>query len=262
MVVMSVINITIGSKWRVALRRAKLAGQLLARMLMQVRGPAAVGRRHASARLAAATRTRGFAGSSAAARSCARLHALVLPPPLPPPPIASVAARLLLEHLPTWQASALAGAPPCPPPSHIRLPGRPLPQGLHGERPVTLVGFSMGARLVFHCCLELERHGAAGLLEHVVLLGSPVSVRHERWAAVRSVVAGRVVNGYSSNDWTLGIVYRAHSSSGLVQSAAGLVPVGLPGVESVDLSHLVKGHEEYIEHMEEVLRLVGFARDV
>ena len=37
MAAMSVINITIGSKWRVALRRAKLAGQLLARLLMQVR---------------------------------------------------------------------------------------------------------------------------------------------------------------------------------------------------------------------------------
>ncbi len=169
MVVMSVINITIGSKWRVALRRAKLAGQLLARMLMQ---------------------------------------------------------------------------------------------GLHGERPVTLVGFSMGARLIFHCGLELARHGAAGLLEHVVLLGTPVSLRPERWAALRSVVAGRVINGYSNNDWTLGIVYRAHSGSSMIRHAAGLVDVRLPGIESVDLSALVDSHAGYLQRMDEVLRAVGFSDEM
>jgi hypothetical protein len=37
----------------------------------------------------------------------------------------------------------------------------------------------MGARLVFHCLLELHRAGAAGrgIVENVVLLGTPVSIR-------------------------------------------------------------------------------------
>lgn len=30
----------------------------------------------------------------------------------------------------------------------------------HGDRPVTLLGVSLGARLAFHCCLELHKHGA------------------------------------------------------------------------------------------------------
>lgn len=34
---------------------------------------------------------------------------------------------------------------------------------LHGDQPVTLFGVSVGARLAFHCCLELFKHGACAL---------------------------------------------------------------------------------------------------
>ena len=40
------------------------------------------------------------------------------------------------------------------------------------------------------------------------MLGTPVAVRAERWAMARSVVSGRLINGYSSHDWLLGLVYR------------------------------------------------------
>lgn len=50
-------------------------------------------------------------------------------------------------------------------------------QGCHGGRPVTLIGCSMGARLVFHCLLELSRLGLRGCVENVILLGAPLSCR-------------------------------------------------------------------------------------
>jgi surfactin synthase thioesterase subunit len=50
-------------------------------------------------------------------------------------------------------------------------------QGCHGGRPVTLIGCSMGARLIFHTLLELSRLGAHGCVENVILLGAPLSCR-------------------------------------------------------------------------------------
>jgi Protein of unknown function (DUF726) len=45
--------------------------------------------------------------------------------------------------------------------------------------------------------------------------------------AARSVVSGRFINGYSVNDvWTLGLVFKAHSSNSVVHQAAGLWQVG------------------------------------
>jgi len=77
-----------------------------------------------------------------------------------------------------------------------------LASGAHGGRPVTLVGYSMGARLVFHCLLELAALRARGVVEAAALLGAPVRAdRPGEWAAARAVVAGRLVNGYSSHDW-------------------------------------------------------------
>ncbi|CAL8463668.1 g3202 [Coccomyxa elongata] len=131
-----------------------------------------------------------------------------------------------------------------------------LMSGAHGGRPVTLIGYSMGARLVFHCLLELCRCRAKGIVEHAVLLGAPVGVTPERWAMARSVVAGRLVNGYSPQDWVLGLSFRARE---LTLVAAGLAPVRVTGIENVNLHVLVKAHNDYSANMDAILDLLGFA---
>ncbi|KAL8477780.1 hypothetical protein ACS0TY_029904 [Phlomoides rotata] len=119
-----------------------------------------------------------------------------------------------------------------------------LMKGLQGQRPVTLVGFSLGARVIFKCLQALaESESNAGLVERVVLLGAPIGIKDMNWEATRKVVAGRYVNVYSTNDWILGIAFRA---SLLTQGLAGIQPVDVPGIENVDVTEVIEGHSSYL----------------
>jgi len=121
----------------------------------------------------------------------------------------------------------------------------------HGDRPVKLFGFSMGARLIFHCLLELYRHDCRGIVEEVVLLGTPVSIRENRWAMARSVVASRFVNGFSKRDWVLGVVYR--TANAFTKRCGGLCAVPVPGIENANLSSIISGHTDYMSKLPEIL---------
>ncbi|XP_078160977.1 transmembrane and coiled-coil domain-containing protein STS1-like isoform X3 [Carex rostrata] len=125
-------------------------------------------------------------------------------------------------------------------------------KGLQGNRPVTLVGSSLGARVIFKCLQELAVSGHnEGLVERVVLLGAPVSVQGEHWEAARKMVAGRFINAYSTNDWILGITFRA---SLLTQGLAGIQAVDIPGVENVDVTDLIEGHSSYLTAVQGILQ--------
>ena len=74
-----------------------------------------------------------------------------------------------------------------------------------GVRPITLVGFSLGSRVIFSCLRELAKRGAYGLVQNVYLFGAPVVAEKDQWLRARTVISGRFVNGYASNDWILGM---------------------------------------------------------
>lgn len=119
-----------------------------------------------------------------------------------------------------------------------------------GQRPVTLVGHSMGARLLFYCMLELHRMKEFHVVDDVILLGAPVSTRPGKWRKVRAAASGRVVNGYLRGDWALAFFYR-YLEWGL--TVAGLSEVKVPGVENVNLKGLgIEGHSDYPNHMSEI----------
>jgi hypothetical protein len=86
-----------------------------------------------------------------------------------------------------------------------------------------------------------------------VLLGAPVSTDETQWQQIRSVVSGRLINGYAKSDWVLAFLFRVHDRK---LKPAGLQPVNVPSVESIDLSHIIKGHLSYRKEMEAVLEAI------
>lgn len=127
-----------------------------------------------------------------------------------------------------------------------------------GVRPITLIGFSLGARMIFYCLLELAKHKAYGIVQDVFLLGATVTAPVRSWMDARSVVAGRFVNGFARNDWILGYLFRA--TTGGINTVAGMRPVDhVPGLENVDLTDKIAGHLSYRVYMPLILDQLGFA---
>ncbi|KAK5677687.1 hypothetical protein LTS10_009570 [Elasticomyces elasticus] len=125
-----------------------------------------------------------------------------------------------------------------------------------GVRPITLVGFSLGSRVIFSCLRELAKRGALGLVQNVYLFGSPVVVKKEEWTRARTVVSGRFVNGYAVGDWILAYLFRA--TAGGVMRVAGLNTVEIPGIENVNVTEDVPGHMAYRGMMPTLLHRVGW----
>lgn len=93
-------------------------------------------------------------------------------------------------------------------------------------------------------------------LQDVCLLGTPVPAAPARWAAVRGVVSGRLVNGYAEHDWLLGFLYRA---TALKVAVAGLGDVACAGVENRRLPpHVVAAHFQYQGRLPEILGFLRF----
>lgn len=126
---------------------------------------------------------------------------------------------------------------------------------VQGERPVNLIGYSLGSRVIFSCLQTLAKRQAYGLVESAILMGSPTPSDAEDWCRMRSVVSGRLVNVYSENDGVLALLYR---TSSFQLGVAGLQPIeGLSGVENLDVSKVISGHLRYQYLLGRILNVIG-----
>ncbi|KAI1447320.1 DUF726-domain-containing protein [Annulohypoxylon stygium] len=125
-----------------------------------------------------------------------------------------------------------------------------------GERPVTLVGYSLGAKVIYVCLQQLAERKAFGLIENAIILGAPAPSNSADWRRIRSVVTGRVVNICSTKDYILAFLSR---TSSIQFGVAGLGPVlNVKGVENVEVGDLVNGHTLYRHATAPILKRIGF----
>ncbi|XP_075236400.1 transmembrane and coiled-coil domain-containing protein 4-like [Lycorma delicatula] len=128
----------------------------------------------------------------------------------------------------------------------------------HGQRPVVLVGFSLGARVIYYCLREMSnRKGCEGIVQDAIMIGAPCGAHPDDWRKLTRVVAGRLVNGFCRTDWLLRFLYRTLSMP--VGGVAGLQPIDLEDrrMQNIDLSSIVSGHSEYPDKICQILKQVG-----
>jgi hypothetical protein len=161
-----------------------------------------------------------------------------------------------------------------------------------GHRPVTLVGFSFGARIIYSCLKEMAKYQErwydyqeslkegsngrpsqrttrfdseesdsladmrepASIIEDVVIMGLPNHLSITSWMSCRQVVSGRLVNCFSQKDLILSLMFQFKRLG--LKPVCGTLPVSVPGVENFDVSDLVTGHQDYCTATGEILKRV------
>lgn len=127
---------------------------------------------------------------------------------------------------------------------------------IQGDRPVSLMGYSLAARAIYVCLMVLAERRQFGIVDSVVLMGTPAPSESRVWLTLKSVVSGRLVNVYSESDYLLGFLYR---TSNIHFGVAGLQQIqGADGVENHNVSDLVKGHLRYSTLTGKILKDIGW----
>jgi hypothetical protein len=120
-----------------------------------------------------------------------------------------------------------------------------------GDRPVSLLGYSLAARAIYAALMVLAERRQFGIVESVVLMGTPAPSESRVWLTLKSVVSGRLVNVYSDHDYILAFLYR---TSNIMFGVAGLQDIqGAEGVENYHVN-LPDGHPTYQQIAGQILK--------
>jgi len=129
-------------------------------------------------------------------------------------------------------------------------------------RPVHLIGYSLGARVVGETLRELRADGRTDALASVSLLGGAIPAdsvgREGQYGEAISAVDAPVTNFHSGHDRVLGWVYRLSDRTTAVGSDGIADPAAAPdGYRDVDVTDLVADHYSYFDPEEGCLSRVA-----
>ncbi|SIO73321.1 Uncharacterized membrane protein YFL034W [Babesia microti strain RI] len=124
-----------------------------------------------------------------------------------------------------------------------------------GNRPVSLVGYSMGARVIYYALMNLYEKRIFDRVKNIVLMGLPSTAGKTEWQMCRNVVSGRLINVFSSKDWILGFLYRFMEWK---FSVAGLRPIEVDGIENWDASDIINTHNDWATNMPIIMSNIDF----
>ena len=156
---------------------------------------------------------------------------------------------------------------------------------------INLFGFSFGGRVVYSCLKELLRlqsiwesnnfvpsrpnlitnddgttiicfREPRTIVSNAVIMGTPAHVKRDKWTRFKEkqIVAGRLVNCFSSKDVIVRLLFQYKRKLGTLGAAGevcGAQAIGVEGVEDIDVSHIIREHSDYVSCTREVLNLVG-----
>ncbi len=112
-----------------------------------------------------------------------------------------------------------------------------------GHRPVSLIGYGIGARVIVKALLDLYTLDSFGIILDVYLLGTFASLCDDDWIKLKKLCAGRVVNVYSTNDIFINVLNK------LGYSFVGSRPVLVEGIHNLNVSDLIFSFGDYLPNL-------------
>ncbi|CAG9314305.1 unnamed protein product [Blepharisma stoltei] len=128
-------------------------------------------------------------------------------------------------------------------------------EGLFKNMTISLIGYSLGGRIIHYCLMELLKIDPnCDRIHDIYLLAAATPNDKESFEKIKPLVKGRFVNAYSHKDMTLGVAYTLAT----FQNPVGLGVLEVEGVENIDVTKVSPHHLDYRNSLDKVLEAIKY----